>query len=124
MHATGDGLDIQDAEEFNHRLKSQLDSLERRFRPGQLPLPAGWQFLGEDKEADSSPPPNEDNADGQVLLGPPDDESPFGDLPTSDNAWLDDLFAPPEEDDDDEVDRRIAKGPFGKFIDTLFEDEP
>jgi hypothetical protein len=121
MHAVGDGLDIQDVEEFNRRLKSQLDSLERRYRPGQLPLPAGWQFSGEDREADSSPPPDEDEGAGQVLLGPPDDEAPFGNLPNAADPWSGALFAPSE---DDEVDQRIAKGPFGQFIDTLFDDEP
>lgn len=115
MQIVGEGLDVYDAEEFNKRLLVEIEELDKRYNPKKLPLPKGWQWAGDERDAasgevDNNSDDDASNKDVGLLLGPPQDEPAYGKLPTF-------------TDDDDTMDNDLANGPFGRFIDELFEDE-
>ena len=108
------GLDlgIDDADQFNRRLRTRLQIIERRFNPGNLPMPANWNAFLQDRDAASGTSDSDDSEEVGLMLGPPDDEPAFGRL---DGPQID-------ADEPDEMERRLADGPFGAFIETLFDD--
>lgn len=115
------GLGVDDTERFNERLKEKIQHIEERFSPSELPVPKEWQANSNGMEAasDSADSNQDDDSDmGNevgLLLGPDSDESPLGRLLSE---WEDD-----EPDDSIEaVDRRLEQGPFGNFIETLFDE--
>ena len=120
MLVVGEGLDIFDATEFNRRLMVEIEELEKRYQPDKLPLPKGWQWAGDDQEAASGEVGGSDKKDEEdpknevgLMLGPPKDEPDYGKLPSGKK----------QKNNADEVDDQLARGPFGEFIDQLFEDE-
>jgi hypothetical protein len=118
MHSVASGLDIQDSEAFNERLRSKIQELDERYQPSKLPLPEGWESFMTDQDAASGAAEGEEDPENSVnlLLGPEKDESRFGRL-FSDRTEG-------RSDDDVEILRelRLANGPFGRFIDSLFDD--
>ena len=131
MKTVGDGLDITDAEVFNKRLQKAIEEVSELYKPHELPIPLEWQSQGNDHDAASGKmgkTNNDDNdSDGDVLLGPPSDEPEYGQLPIFDQAdtaddLLDTAFIEELFDDMQEIDDELEAGPFGEFIDTLFDD--
>ncbi len=102
------GLDEQDVDTFNQRLSDGVEELRQQYKPEDLPLPPNWQRFFEDKDAAGDEGSDEDDA--PVQLGPPDDEPAIGQLPGQKST----------ENTDDE---RLAGGPFGAFINSLFDDD-
>jgi hypothetical protein len=113
IQQVGMDLGIEDVALFNRRLRTKLQMIERRFQPKDLPMPKGWNAFTQDHDAASGPEGRSDSDDSNevgLMLGPPDEDEPaFGRL-----------NGPPIESDD--PDRKLAEGPFGAFIDTLFDD--
>lgn len=124
MHEVGEGLSISDVEEFNRRLHAKLSEIEKLYEPGKLPVPEEWQGNSDKRDAasgeigkSSSDEPKNDSENNQVglLLGPTDDESPLGRL-------LKRLEERNREKSMADIDRKLADGPFGEFIEELFND--
>lgn len=134
MQKVGADLDITDVETFNERLNAQIKLIETQYQPNQLPMPEGWQRFFKDNDAASgSESPSDDDENGVVglMLGPENDDEPsFGQLTDFEkqNPDYDPDFIDYEEDifailEDALRETRLATGPFGRFINTLFEDE-
>lgn len=121
MHEVANGLSIEDVEEFNHRLHIKLEEIATRYEPSKLPVPEEWQGNSDTRDAASgeigSNTHDSDKEDGSVglMLGPSDEESPLGRL-------LKRLEERNREKTMSDVDRKLADGPFGAFIEELFED--
>jgi hypothetical protein len=113
-------LTIDDVDEFNQRLVFRLHQLEEQFRPASLPMPKGWEFLEDDREAASDSSSDESSNPSNILIGPDNsDESPFGQLPPP-TTWGKNRKKNPTSQR--EVDQKLEQGPFGRFIDNLFDD--
>jgi len=108
------GLGVQDAAEFNRRLKAKIAYFTERYQPQNLPTLEEWNASQDKPSAHQDALP--DNAGG-VLLGPPSDTNEIGDLPLA-------KAAPQAASKDDmrEIDARLAASPFASFIETLFDD--
>lgn len=121
MHEVANGLSIEDVEEFNHRLHIKLEEIAALYEPSKLPVPEEWQGNSDTRDAASgeigSDTHDSDKEDGSVglMLGPSDEESPLGRL-------LKRLEERNREKTMSDVDRKLADGPFGAFIEELFED--
>lgn len=124
MHEVGDDLSINDVDEFNRRLHAKLDEIERIYDPAKLPVPEEWQGNSDSRDAasgeigKSSSDDNKQDSDNQqvgLLLGPTDEESPLGRL-------LKRLEERNREKSMSDIDRKLADGPFGEFIEELFKD--
>jgi len=105
MRMVGKNLDIGDTQDFNRKLDLKIRYLRRRYQPENLPTLEGWGAEDESASGDAKQSPEEPGQSG-LLLGPPKDEPPFGSLP-------------PQAQTPDE---QLAEGPFGAFIETLFDD--
>ena len=112
MKDVGRHLDITDSAEFNRRLEEKIKYIRKRYQPEKLPVPEEWQSTTQDRDAASSPD-NKDETERKtsLLLGPPQDEPEVGKLPGT------------EKTDEQTIDEKLARGPFGAFIETLFPDE-
>ncbi len=121
MHEVANGLSIEDVEEFNHRLHIKLEEIATLYEPSKLPVPEEWQGNSDTRDAASgeigSNTHDSDKEDGGVglMLGPSDEESPLGRL-------LKRLEERNREKTMSDVDRKLADGPFGAFIEELFGD--
>jgi hypothetical protein len=113
-------LGIEDVAQFNRRLRTRLQIIERRFNPKDLPMPANWNAFTQDRDAASGEEGKSDSDDSEevgLMLGPPDDEPTFGRL---DGPQIE--SDEPSFETFDDTERRLADGPFGAFIETLFDD--
>lgn len=116
MKAVSAGLGIEDVEEFNRRLHHRVQQIHDQYHPDTLPMPQGWEFLEDGHEAASDYDDNPENANN-IMLGPTDDDSPIGQLPPP-SSWGQRKTPKSQR----EVDQKLEQGPFGQFIDKLFED--
>ncbi|MFP4321586.1 MAG: hypothetical protein ACLFTK_03960 [Anaerolineales bacterium] len=107
----GEGLDIEDVDQFNDRLETAIAALEAQYQPDDLPLPANWRNLFGDAPPGLTDTNPDEATTRQLLLGSPKDEPDMDQLP-----------ADAADPGDNTRDQRLAEGPFGAFIDTLFDD--
>jgi hypothetical protein len=103
------GLGIEDVEEFNRRLRSRLNEIEDRYQPDKLPLPQ--MLFEEDMEDVEDVFGSEDRSEGFFARGS-NRESEIGRLPRK----------KPLGPSQQEVDAKLAQGPFAAFIESLFKD--
>lgn len=122
MHEVADGLSIDDVQEFNLRLRAKLEDIADLYEPTTLPVPEEWQGGSDNRDAASGEIGGGDNdskndSENQVglMLGPSDEESPLGRL-------LKRLEERNRERSMSDIDRKLADGPFGEFIEELFKD--
>lgn len=124
MHEVARGLSIHDTDEFNRRLHARLDEINLRYEPNTLPVPEEWQGNSDHHDAasgeiggKSDEPRNDTERPVGLMLGPTsEEETPLGRI-------LKRLEERNRERALYEIDRKLAEGPFGQFIEEeLFDD--
>lgn len=102
-------LSIEDVDTFNERLRHKLQEIEDRYQPDRLPLPR--MLTEEDNDILADIFGTDDHQEG-FFVGRNNRESEVGRLPRH----------KPTGPSQQEVDAKLAQGPFASFIDNLFTD--
>lgn len=134
IQRVGKGLTVRDAETFNTRLAAEVRRIEEKYKPDQLPLPAGWDD-GDDRAFPSDDNRTDDGSEEAIALSPESEDEPsIGKLLTDwtrkDDAEIEEEFdrefeqwlEPNSTELFDPTIEALKGSPFEAFIETLFDD--